>query len=759
HTTAPDQIVAPETLVSWDSFTPTQSTPENTEIKYQFRVSTDGSNWTDWSSEYEYSGGAIDLNFLPTEDENGNKYRYLQIKTTLITYDSSVSPQIDEYQIQYSYADTCSDFDHLEVKVTIQDKETGESWDTGWNSSAQVTYLPGEEDKYTYTYEVRALDSSGDVLEGISTSVSSSSCSVSGNQISPKYTSCQVVLTSECGGEAVITISEHPGPEAPSCDVEGISEVILSPSSLELYPDETASIQAKFYDQDGNELTEEELSARNLTGDFNGEFFQIQNGGGVITSQNSENFSAQIKAGQTPGTYKDTIVFSACSGQLKAYADLVVKEREIVCEGYGCEKLEVILEASKNTFLPGEQATFTARAYRWGKEVSSKTSFSFSLKEDIGILSQSENQVKFQAKNKPGTYNDVLEVKANYQGEEATASTSIKIKALKKPSITSPISQQPSLPSPKRRISPSVIGSAIAVISAPRPINWVALALLSLSALFTPLMWPYVEALRWLFALPFFRFPRAPKKGVVFDFQTKLPIPFAIVKVFALPQRKLVYRTLTNRQGEFALLLPPGQFFIRVQKAGYRAFQKQGNFEAGRSDGYYANLYYPGEIIRTTGEKEVLGVSIPLIQEGAKIKWQSYLSFFSYFLFVAGTLWTIIALYFNPHLLANQLIAGVYGALWLIQFALEIKTTGGIVEVTDEKGKRLDLVLLRVKDQKGNLVASYVSDADGKIALNLSAGRYTFVFRKPGYKVLTKPASLRSLASFRLKIRLERERK
>ena len=99
HTTAATQIdgqegSADKTLIEWETFTPTQTTPANTSIEYQFRTSADGATWTDWSSAQEYSSDPLDLTDL---DPN----RYLQVKATLSTTDAGSTPQIDDYTIDF----------------------------------------------------------------------------------------------------------------------------------------------------------------------------------------------------------------------------------------------------------------------------------------------------------------------------------------------------------------------------------------------------------------------------------------------------------------------------------------------------------------------------------------------------------------------------------------------------------------------------------------------------------------------------------
>ncbi len=90
HTTAPTQIDGQEgdenkTLIEWTSFEATDNTPENTSITYEFRVSNDAENWTEWTS-----------NFASLENR-----RYLQIRATLTSNDGVSTPRIDDYTINF----------------------------------------------------------------------------------------------------------------------------------------------------------------------------------------------------------------------------------------------------------------------------------------------------------------------------------------------------------------------------------------------------------------------------------------------------------------------------------------------------------------------------------------------------------------------------------------------------------------------------------------------------------------------------------
>jgi len=98
HTTADTQIDGGVNFWEWESFTPTQTVPENTSLTYRYRSSANGSDWNAWHSD-----------FADVESHSGDtRYRYLQVEATLANTDGASTPTIDSYDIGY----------HTEVKPT-----------------------------------------------------------------------------------------------------------------------------------------------------------------------------------------------------------------------------------------------------------------------------------------------------------------------------------------------------------------------------------------------------------------------------------------------------------------------------------------------------------------------------------------------------------------------------------------------------------------------------------------------------------------
>jgi hypothetical protein len=249
--------------------------------------------------------------------------------------------------------------------------------------------------------------------------------------------------------------------------------------------------------------------------------------------------------------------------------------------------------------------------------------------------------------------------------------------------------------------------------------------------------------------------PRRKRKGYVFDFQSKKPIGLARVKIFSVERDNLVYQDFTNREGEFAMLLPEGEFYLTVEKRGYRLvgevpFSQKKLFDHTESDGYYDAIYYPESIIAGK-ESEVMSISIPLQQLKStglvafgKLVWGA-LRRASYVLFVIGTLLTISLLIIDWKAPINIAISIFYLIIWvwlLYNWMTYEKKPGQVL--TAEKVP-LPLAIVRAYDKDGRLLQTAVTDETGNFIMNLSRGQYSIKTRKPGYKDKQESLSLSKL--------------
>ena len=110
HTSASSQIGATgdaERYVSeYQSFTPTESEPANSDITYRFRLTTsDGGSTGTWTDYIDYTGTAIDLTaqsaLAITQTEIDAEETYLQVQSRLTSTDGVSTPTLSDYTASY----------------------------------------------------------------------------------------------------------------------------------------------------------------------------------------------------------------------------------------------------------------------------------------------------------------------------------------------------------------------------------------------------------------------------------------------------------------------------------------------------------------------------------------------------------------------------------------------------------------------------------------------------------------------------------
>jgi len=93
------------------------------------------------------------------------------------------------------------------------------------------------------------------------------------------------------------------------------------------------------------------------------------------------------------------------------------------------------------------------------------------------------------------------------------------------------------------------IVAIIAMVSVPRPFNFIIVGFYLL-----------VYLLRRTHVL------KPKPHGVLIDKQTKLPIPFAIIRVFSAVTNTQIIQKVTNKIGKYLILVPNGNYYIKIDK-------------------------------------------------------------------------------------------------------------------------------------------------------------------------------------------------
>jgi len=114
HTSDATQINGGDNFWGWETFTPTYDKLPNTDVRFRFRTSTNGSDPTDWSAyQTPTSGAPLNISSLVTSRDEGSGddnskdaanftyYKYLQVETTLTSTVGDTTPTVSDYSIGY----------------------------------------------------------------------------------------------------------------------------------------------------------------------------------------------------------------------------------------------------------------------------------------------------------------------------------------------------------------------------------------------------------------------------------------------------------------------------------------------------------------------------------------------------------------------------------------------------------------------------------------------------------------------------------
>lgn len=223
--------------------------------------------------------------------------------------------------------------------------------------------------------------------------------------------------------------------------------------------------------------------------------------------------------------------------------------------------------------------------------------------------------------------------------------------------------------------------------------------------------------------------------GTVYDSVTKQPLDPVYVVLKDLRGRE-VATTITDIDGRFGFLVPPGRYNISVRKDNYDFPSKK--LLSNTKDELYGNLYF-GEEIEILGEDDLLIKNIPM--DSTNFNWnefeksqnKSLMKFYSQSeLFIArfasvlfwGGLIVSIALLFGSPTTLNYVLFGVYAlALVLRGLGIKPKKPGYVVERAT--GFPLSFGVIKVYSESTNTeIAHTVISKTGKYYVLVPKGRY-----------------------------------
>jgi len=433
--------------------------------------------------------------------------------------------------------------------------------------------------------------------------------------------------------------------------------------------------------------------------------------------------------------------------------------------------------AKKYYVKPAGYLSFTGWPVDQFGSLLKTASWSMELGQEAGKLERNSSNLLIATNNK-GTYQNAIKVNiydnktkqryAQYADLVVTDDTSLVSWCLIKPCPTcSPC--DPKDPNCRRQRK---IIKLIPRIDALLSIMSMILALLTALFLLIGRILPYLFALlnlllflkenlyQWLGL-------RRRKKswGVIFDDVTKKPLAFVRLQLYSWPGKRLKETTVSNKLGEFGFLVPAGKYYLKAYLLGYNQVtiknEKLGDsYIFNRSDSYYSNIYYSGEIIKIESseqDREVLNISLPMKpKDKISIGERLALSFNAVSkkidkirlpLLVFGTILAILTLILR-HNWIDWYIFVLYLVLWIWELYwrfYRVKPYGKVLD--SETEKPLDLAMLRLINTKTKkIIAVSVTGTDGRFVFAASPGNYQLTAVKAEYQPITiKPIHLKSL--------------
>lgn len=229
------------------------------------------------------------------------------------------------------------------------------------------------------------------------------------------------------------------------------------------------------------------------------------------------------------------------------------------------------------------------------------------------------------------------------------------------------------------------------------------------------------------YLLGFVRFKRRKPWGRIADKLSGKPVAAALVQIYESEFKKLKDNQITDDEGRFGALVGPGKYYVKVSKKGFQTYQS--------------------EIIEITSSEQILNLEIslsPIIEEWnveilKKISilnaLKRFIELINPYLLAFGTIISAISVIILPNGLnyATFFIYIILDSL-KIYFAVHLlKPFGKVVDETTNE--TLALTVVRIFEEDKNwLLATKVTDENGRFNFLLAPGRYYLTFSKAGYQ-------------------------
>ena len=228
--------------------------------------------------------------------------------------------------------------------------------------------------------------------------------------------------------------------------------------------------------------------------------------------------------------------------------------------------------------------------------------------------------------------------------------------------------------------------------------------------------------------------------GVAYNSLTKQPVELAVVRLVRVGTNFVMQTRITDGQGRFSFLVPPGVYTLQILKPGYA--YPSNLLKQDQTDADFVDLYHGEPIV--VRERTSISPNVPLdpdVKEETpkaiirKLRWRKLQSVVG----VAGLFAGVAALVIDPSpLMAGFAVFQVATYAMFRRLAIPPKPKRwGIVYDTDGK-KPLAKAVVRIFDKKFNkLLETQITSSDGTYGFLAAKSVYYLTAEKAGYERFT----------------------
>lgn len=237
--------------------------------------------------------------------------------------------------------------------------------------------------------------------------------------------------------------------------------------------------------------------------------------------------------------------------------------------------------------------------------------------------------------------------------------------------------------------------------------------------------------------------------GVIFDNHSGKPIPMAAVSIYNEDERKVDSR-ITDKVGAYSFLVSPGEYSLKIEKAGYEFVPS-----ILSSNIFYSNQY-DGQKIQMD-KYDIVKEDVPMrpdektfekTQRIFKIK-----KILSYIFLLSGVIFSFGVLALSQSLL-NYAVCGIY----LLSIIISYGMNRGVAwaTLTNQSGKPETFATIKIFNKDTNqLKARTITDEKGRYFLILDAGNYVIEIASVSGKIYKQNFSMKERQIFKKEVKME----